>query len=132
MSFAPLYQSGLIVTAHAFAALAALGLGAAQLLLAKGTTGHRVVGYIWVSLLGLVALSSFWIHDIRQFGPFSLIHALSVYTLFGLVFGIRAAQRGDIPQHRSTMRQIFYIALIGAGAFTLLPGRDMHLVVFGP
>nr|WP_316247460.1 DUF2306 domain-containing protein [Roseobacter litoralis] len=120
-----------MVTAHAFAALTALLLGATQLLLAKGTRRHRVIGYIWASLLGLVALSSFWIHDLRQIGPFSLIHLLSVYTLYNLVGGIRAAQRGKIDEHRSTMRQLFYVALIGAGAFTLLPGRDMHLVVFG-
>lgn len=79
----------------------------------------------------LVAVSSFWIHDLRQVGPFSFIHALSVYTLISLFYGIRDIRRGDVAAHQKTMRQIFYIALIGAGAFTLLPGRDMHLVVFG-
>lgn len=132
MSLAPLYQSGIIVTAHAFAALTALVLGASQLVLVKGTRRHRAIGYVWVSLLALVALSSFWIHDLRQFGRFSFIHVLSVITLLGLFFAIRAARRGDIDGHRRAMRQIFYFALIGAGAFTLLPGRDMYLVLFGP
>lgn len=85
-----------------------------------------------MSLLGLVALSSFWIHDIRQIGPFSFIHALSVIVLINLYFGIRAIRLGDIAAHRSSMRWLFYAALIGAGAFTLMPGRDMHLVLFGP
>lgn len=112
-------------------ALAALVLGTAQLLLAKGTPRHRIAGYIWVTLLGAVALSSFWIHDLRQLGPFSAIHLLSVITLHSLYFGIRAAVRGDIAGHGRTMRQLFFLALIGAGAFTLLPGRDMHQVLFG-
>lgn len=103
-----------------------------QLFLAKGTSQHRIIGYIWVALLGLVALSSFWIHDIRQVGPFSFIHVLSVVVLINLYSGIRAIQAGNIVAHRSTMRWMYFAALIGAGAFTLLPGRDMHLVLFGP
>ncbi len=109
----------------------ALALGVLQLLLPKGSPTHRVCGYIWVSLMALVALSSFWINDIRHLGPFSAIHLLSVYTLAGVVSGVLAARRGDIIAHRKTMREIFWIALIGAGAFTLLPGRVMHQVIFG-
>lgn len=131
MSLAPLYQSGFLVTAHAFAAVTALVLGASQLLLAKGGIQHRTIGYAWVSLMAFVALSSFWVHDLRQVGPFSFIHALSVATLISLYFGIRAARRGNISVHKKTMRWLFFAALIGAGVFTLLPGRDMHSVVFG-
>ena len=131
ISFAPLFQSGPVVTTHAFAALLALTLGLLQLTLAKGGTRHRIVGYSWVGLIGFVALSSFFIHDLRQFGPFSVIHILSVITLHTLFFSIQAVRRGDIAAHQRSMRQLFFYALLGAGAFTLLPGRDMHLVLFG-
>lgn len=130
MSLTPLFQSSAIIIAHALGAFTALTLGIVQLLLPKGSPTHRVCGYIWVGLMVLVALSSFWIHDIRHFGPFSAIHLLSIYTLFGVASGIRDARRGDITAHRKTMRQLFWIALVGAGAFTLLPGRVMHQVVF--
>lgn len=131
MSLTPLFQSSVIIIVHALGAVTALILGTVQLLLPKGSEPHRICGYIWISLMGLVALSSFWIHDIRHFGPFSAIHLLSIYTLFGVVSGLRDARRGHITAHRKTMRQIFWIALVGAGAFTLLPGRVMHQVVFG-
>ncbi|WP_299677788.1 DUF2306 domain-containing protein [uncultured Roseobacter sp.] len=131
MSLAPLFQSNLVIILHALGALTALTLGTVQLLLPKGSDTHRICGYIWVGLMVLVALSSFWIHDIRHVGPFSAIHLLSVYTLFGVASGLRDARRGNITAHRKTMRQIFWIALVGAGAFTLLPGRVMHQVVFG-
>jgi uncharacterized membrane protein len=36
-----------------------------------------------------------------------------------------------VKQHRSAMISLYLFALIGAGVFTLLPGRIMHEVVFG-
>ena len=100
-------------------------------MLAKGTRSHRTIGYIWVTLMGLVALSSFWVHDLRQVGPFSAIHLLSVVTLCTLFYSISAVPRGNIASHQRSMRNLYFMALIGAGAFTLLPGRDMHAVLFG-
>lgn len=116
---------------HAFAAIAALVLGILQLALSKGTTLHRAVGYVWIFLLGAVALTSFWINDLRLIGPFSPIHLLSIYTLVNLVFALHAARRGNIKAHAAAMRSLVFLALIGAGAFTLMPGRIMHQVVFG-
>ncbi|MGG7644762.1 DUF2306 domain-containing protein [Rhodovulum sp. YNF3179] len=131
MSIVPLIESGPVVMAHALAALAALGLGLVQLAQSKGGPRHCVIGYAWSGLMIGVALTSFWIHDLRVIGPFSPIHILSVGTLVGLALALLAARRGNIRAHRHGMLWLFFAALIGAGAFTLLPGRVMHLIVFG-
>lgn len=128
---APLFSAGALVTLHAFAALAALALGVFQLLRPKGTRPHHWVGWVWTLLMAGLALSSFGIHDLRLIGPFSPIHLLSVFTLVMLVRAIRQARAGKIRAHARTMRLTFYLALVGAGLFTLLPGRVMHDVVFG-
>jgi uncharacterized membrane protein len=112
-------------------AFLALFLGIAQLTLKKGTQLHRMTGYLWVALIAVVAISSFWIHDLRIIGPFSPIHLLSIWALYNLIQAIRAARAGDITSHAQSMRSLYFYALIGAGAFTLLPGRVMHAVVFG-
>ncbi|MFK7763785.1 MAG: DUF2306 domain-containing protein [Roseobacter sp.] len=96
----PLYQSGLIITLLSFAAVTALFLGAAQLVLPKGSRLHRGAGYLWIGLLGSVALSSFWIHDLRLVGPFSPIHLLSIFTLAHLVFALRAATKSRHTRRR--------------------------------
>ncbi len=44
---------------------------------------------------------------------------------------VLAARRGNIRRHGSAMASLFVGALVVAGAFTLLPGRIMHRVVFG-
>lgn len=78
-----------------------------------------------------LGLSSFGIHEVRLIGPFSPIHLLSVFTLVMLVRAIQQARAGQIRAHARSMRLTFYLALVGAGLFTLLPGRVMHEVVFG-
>jgi uncharacterized membrane protein len=37
-----------------------------------------------------------------------------------------------VAEHRRAMISLFLGALVIAGAFTLVPGRIMHQVVFGP
>lgn len=115
---------------HAGAAMLSFLLGTLVLLLKKGTRLHKAMGRIWVGLMAVVALSSFLITEVRMFGPYSFIHALSIFTLVGLVQAIRAIRRGDVKAHRATMIGLYGGALILAGAFTLVPGRRMHAMLF--
>jgi len=131
-SLAPLLQAGPLIAAHAAAAGTALVLGIAQLARRKGTRVHRAIGWFWVALMVFIAGGSFAIHNLRQLGPFSWIHALSVFTLVMLGLGVAHARAGRIEAHRWTMIGLFAGALVTAGLFTLVPGRVMHHVVFGP
>src|SRR5258707_15600254 len=132
MSLAPLLDAAPAIPLHAFAAMAAFVLGVVQFAAPKGTLPHRSIGWIWVLLMASVAISSFWIHQIRLFGPWSPIHLLSIFTLSMLPFGVWMAHRHRVIDHRRIMISIFTGALVIAGLFTLLPGRIMHAVVFGP
>ena len=131
MSLAPLLDAVPQIPIHAFAAMAALVLGIAQLAAPKGTLPHRTLGWIWVLLMATVAMSSFWIHQIRLLGPWSPIHLLSIFTLVTLPIAVWRARRHDVADHRRIMILLFSGALVVAGGFTLLPGRIMHAVVFG-
>ncbi|MBI1220305.1 MAG: DUF2306 domain-containing protein [Rhodobacteraceae bacterium] len=131
MTLAPLLAAPASIQAHAFAAMAAFVLGIVQLSAPKGTLPHRTLGYVWVTLMALVAASSFWIHTICTFGGFSVIHGLSIFTLALLPVGVLRARQHQVQAHRRTMSLLFLGALVVAGAFTLWPGRIMHDVVFG-
>lgn len=132
MNLAPLLNALPPIPLHAIAAMAAFVLGVVQLAAPKGTLPHRTLGWIWVLLMAVVAASSFWIHQIRLVGPWSPIHLLSIFTLVMLPLGVWRAHRHDVSKHRRTMIGIFAGALVMAGLFTLLPGRIMHAVIFGP
>jgi|SRR5581483_2354082 len=131
MNLAPLTHAPLPIQIHAYAALAAFALGAAQLARMKGTTQHRALGYTWAALMLIVAVSSFWIHEIRLWGPWSPIHLLSIFVLIMLPLAVLHARRHSVEFHRRAMLGLFLGALVIAGLFTLVPGRIMHKVVFG-
>jgi uncharacterized membrane protein len=132
MSLAPLLDAAPAIPVHAFAAMAAFALGLVQFAAPKGTLPHRTIGWIWVSLMAMVAVSSFWIHQIRLLGPWSPIHLLSIFTLAVLPLAVWRAHYHDVANHRRIMIFIFAGALVVAGLFTFVPGRIMHSVVFGP
>jgi uncharacterized membrane protein len=131
MSLAPLLDAAPAIAVHAFAAMAAFGLGVVQLAAPKGTLPHRTIGWIWVVLMLAVAISSFWIHQIRLVGPWSPIHLLSIFVLITVPLGVWRAHRHRVGDHRRIMILVFSGGLVIAGLFTLLPGRIMHAVVFG-
>jgi uncharacterized membrane protein len=126
-----LFEQAPPIPHHSLAAFAAVIIGAAQLWMRKGARVHRIIGYIWVALMGIVALSSFFIHEIRLVGAFSPIHLLSIFTLWSLYMAIRAAKDRRINAHRRWMQNLYVMALLITGAFTFLPGRTMHMILFG-
>jgi uncharacterized membrane protein len=131
MSLAPLLNAAPIIQIHAIAAIAALIMGISQMALRKGTFRHHVVGYAWSAFMITVAISSLFIFTIRLVGPFSPIHLLSLLVLWTVPKAILNARKGKIKNHARGMTMIFWLALIGAGFFTLMPGRIMHQVIFG-
>jgi len=132
LSLAPLLDAQPAIPLHALAAMAAFALGVVQFAAPKGTLPHRTVGWIWVLLMLVVAGSSFGIHQIKLWGAWSPIHLLSIFTLIMVPLGVWRAHRHQVKDHRRIMIGIFSGALVVAGLLTLLPGRIMHMAVFGP
>jgi uncharacterized membrane protein len=108
LTLQPLLDAAPAIQVHAFAAMAAFALGFVQLAAPKGTLPHRTVGYVWVVLMLVICITSFWIQDLRVW-----------------------ARRHRVPQHRNAMIAMFAGALLIAGLFTFVPGRIMHAVVLG-
>jgi uncharacterized membrane protein len=132
MTLAPLLGAPPAIQTHALAAVAAFALGLVQLVFPKGTFPHRIRGWIWVLLMLVIAVSSFLIHQLKVWGPFSPIHLLSIFTLVTLPIAVMHARRGRVAKHQWAMLSLFVGGLVIAGAFTFVPGRIMHAVVFGP
>jgi uncharacterized membrane protein len=131
MSLTPLLNATPEIQVHAFAAMSAFALGIVQFAAPKGTLPHRTLGWIWVALMLVISASSFLIHGIRMWGPWSPIHILSVFTPIMLAVAVVAARHHRVRAHKITMMSIFAGALVLAGLFTLVPGRIMHTALFG-
>ena len=132
MSLSPLLSAPPAIQIHAFAAMAAFLIGAFVLWRRKGTPLHKALGRIWVGLMLVVGTSALFINEIRLIGPFSPIHIFVIVTYVGLGKGVWAIiVDHDVVAHRAAMQSTYLGALLLAGAFTFLPGRRMHAVLFG-
>jgi uncharacterized membrane protein len=116
---------------HAGLAILSFVPGPLALLRGQRDRVHKAVGYTWVLAMFGTAFSSFFISQSPMFGPFSPIHILSVITLGGLVFALRAAIKRDAIAHGRAMRALYAQALIIPGVFTFLPGRRMNALFGG-
>lgn len=130
MSLSPLLHASLPIQIHALAALSLIPLTMLQFWRRKAGRWHRVLGWTWVVLMAVTAISSFWIHSLRVIGPFSPIHILSIITLVSLVLAIQARRAGAIMRHRRIMMMTTAGWAI-AGAFAFLPGRVMFQIAAG-
>lgn len=131
MNIDPFLNAGFVVQVHMITAIVALIIGGVVFFRSKGTSKHKALGKTWVMLMVIVALTSFFIHELKTWGSFSPIHLLSVITLFILVVSIRAIRRGDVKRHKSAMVGLYFGGLVLSGLFTLMPGRIINRMLFG-
>ena len=126
-----LFNEAQPIPLHAIMAMIAIILGGIQLSMKKGGAIHKLLGRIWVGIMMFVAISSFFIHEIKLWEDYSPIHLLSLWTIFILGVGIYYARVGNIKRHKQVMIATYFFALILTGFFTLMPGRVMHQILIG-
>ncbi|MDB5417013.1 MAG: conserved predicted rane protein [Phenylobacterium sp.] len=120
----------LAIRLHIACALGALGLGAALMLVRKGRRFHRVAGWVWVSLVSLVAGSSLFITSLHP-GRYSLLHLFTGWTLLVLPLGVLWAKRHEVARHRRVMMGLFYGGFAVNIFIAFIPGRTMWNLIFG-
>lgn len=131
MNLAPVLAAPPAVLLHLVTVLPAAVIGAWLILASrKGAVWHRRMGYAFLALMTLTAISAVFVREIND-GGFSWIHLLIPLTLAGVVGGLRAARRHDVGNHRKVMLGLYLGALLVAGGFTLMPGRLLYRVLFG-
>jgi uncharacterized membrane protein len=124
------------VIIHLFAALSAAAIGPfalwARLSRLQRPKLHRALGYAWVTLMIISAVSAIFIHShFPQWWRFSWIHLLIPVTLFGLFGAFWFLAKGNIRGHRKAMLSLYFGACLGAGVFTLMPGRFLGQFIWG-
>jgi uncharacterized membrane protein len=105
-----------LATGHVLAAFSALLVGAAVLLLPKGTHAHRVSGAVYVLALVVVNVAALSLHREDTFGVF---HTLAVVSLITIAVGLAPLLLGrrsspSIATHAYCMAWS-YAGLVAAG-----------------
>lgn len=132
MSLSPLTDLSPALHLHLWAAVFAIALGPVALFRRRRDRWHKIAGYTWVSAMALLAGASLLLeaHVIPLAFGFGPLHGLSILVLVTLWRGVAAARAGHVALHRARMRALYAQALLGAGLFTLLPGRTLNAVLF--
>jgi uncharacterized membrane protein len=135
MSLAPLLAAPLAIQVHVFTVLPAFVIGTWLIFVSrKGAPRHRFWGYVYLALMTATAIASLFVQTIMPDGPFggfSPIHIFVPVTLTGVVFAIYGAKTRNIRLHKRAMLGVYIGGILIAGAFTFVPGRIMHAVLFG-
>ena len=130
MSLAPILAAGTAVQIHLVCVLTAFVIGTWLIVRPKGTAPHKTLGRIYVVLMLVSAVSTFWIRGLGH-GSLSFLHLLSAFVLLALPSAIVLARLGRLRGHRYTMIGVYLGGIWIAGLLTLLPGRLLHRAVFG-
>ena len=116
-----------LATGHVLAACSALLVGAAVLLLPKGTHTHRAVGTVYVLALLLVNVAALSLHRENTFGVF---HALAVASLVTIAVGLSPLLLGKrsptvIATHAFCMTWSYAgLVAAGCGQLAVAVGQD--------
>jgi len=111
--------------------LPAFAIGTWQIFLSrKGSATHRALGFLYLSLMSVTAITIFFIRSIGA-GSLSPVHLFIPLTLYGVSGALWNIRRGNIRGHRNAMLGLYWGGLLIAGGLTLLPGRLLYRVFFG-
>jgi uncharacterized membrane protein len=131
----PLLHASPVILLHIATVVPAALIGTFLIFVShKGAPLHRVLGYIYLSLMTITAATTLWIHSLMPNGPFygfSPVHLLVPLVLFGVYGALRAARAHQVSRHRRAMLSVYFGGILLAGGLTFLPGRIMHAIFFG-
>jgi len=131
MNLAPIIEGPLAIRIHLATVIPACVIGTWLIFFpTKGARWHRLLGAIYLALMIVTAISTFFIRSLNS-GGFSFIHLFIPLTLFGVFGALWNVRRGNIRGHRNAMLGLYFGGLLIAGGLTLLPGRLLHRVFFG-
>ena len=138
VDFTPILEAPPSIQLHFVTVVPAFFLGAWQLISSrKGSTSHRLIGKVYLTLMSITAVAAFFIPSFSSWsigvGPIrlGLIHLFIPLTINGIWQTRKALRTGDIAAHKASMRGMYLGGLIIAGALTFLPGRVMYRMFFG-
>lgn len=117
-----------MATGHVVAAVSALCVGAAVLVLRKGTHVHRAIGSGYVVALVLVSVAALSLHRENTFGVFHVLAVVSVGTLaVGLVPLLLGKRSAMVIAFHAYCMTWSYVGLVAAGCGQLAAatGQDV-------
>jgi uncharacterized membrane protein len=119
-----------VVQGHLYFALGAFALGAVQLAARKGGLAHRIIGWVWVMMIGAAVVASGFVMKDNP-GSWSWIHTTTLVHGTTLALAVYFAVQRNIRWHARMMTFTYVSGLIGGTLIAFIPDRLMWQMFFG-
>ena len=112
---------------HLFVVVPAIFLGLFNIVLKKGSLFHKANGLLWVVLMLLASISSFFI---MPSGSLSWLHLFAIIVIFSVVSGVIAILQGNKRRHVRFMVGAYIGTVISAFFAVFVEGRLLNSIIF--
>lgn len=124
------FKASLAIQIHIIAALVSLAFGILMFVRPKGDRLHKRAGKIFLVFMLTTAASAIFIRQINN-GTFSFVHIFVPITFIAAWEAVHFVRKGNIARHKRAVQGMFFGALLIPGILSLMPGRLMHVIIFG-
>ncbi len=112
---------------HLFVVIPSIVLGLVNLLLQKGTSLHKSNGIVWVILMLVAAISSFFI---MPTGSHTWLHLFAIVVIVSVVVGVIAIRKNNTHLHIGCMFGAYLGTVVSAVIAVSVPGRLLNNILF--
>ena len=112
---------------HLLVVIPSIILGLMNLALKKGTSIHKLNGKLWVVLMLIASLSSFFI---MPTGSLTWLHLFAVLVIFTVLIGMFAIHKNNKKLHVGCMLGAYIGTVISAYIAASVPGRLLNVMLF--
>lgn len=133
IDLAPILALPMPIKLHLATVLPAFAIGTYLIFVsAKGRPHHRALGYIYLILMTITAVTTLFIHEVNPSGfmGLSLVHLFIPLTIYGVVAAIVGARTHNVRIHRNSMIALYLGGFFVAGGTAFGPGRMLNQVLF--
>jgi len=133
IDLAPILALPMPIKLHLATVLPAFAIGTYLIFVsAKGTPHHRALGYIYLTLMTITAVTTLFIHEVNPSGfmGLSFVHLFIPLTIYGVVMAIVGARTHNVRRHRNSMIALYLGGFVVAGGTAFGPGRMLNQVFF--
>lgn len=118
---------------HLFLLLISFLIATYIMLTKKNTKQHKVLGALYMGLMLIAVIISFFISATigpTLFNHFGVLHILSLFMLYIIPSAYIAAKNGNIKKHRNIMIGLYVGTIVIAIVFSLTPTILLHEWIF--
>jgi uncharacterized membrane protein len=119
---------------HLFLLLISFLIATYIMLTKKNTKQHKVLGALYMGLMLIAVIISFFITATigpTLFDHFGILHILSLFMLYIIPSAYMAAKNGNIKKHRNIMIGLYVGTIVIAIVFSLTPTILLNEWIFG-